>query len=119
MNAIKTEILDKYIDLDAGRLPETPFCRDLYHYHISETHRVVLRYTLRLFDDYHELVGEYVCDAVLTSTSVITSLTMDHFMEDLAYTGRHKFNKEAMRRCNLSVFLPRLSAMHIQGLDAA
>ncbi|MBS1685538.1 MAG: hypothetical protein JSS76_12310 [Bacteroidetes bacterium] len=119
MNAIKTDIYDKYIELDTSRLPESPFCRDIYHYHISEPHRVVLRYTLRLYGDYREIVGEYVCEAVLTSTTVITSLATDHFMADLAYTGRDKFNQEALRRGNLRLFLPRLSTMQIEGLDAA
>lgn len=119
MDAIKTEITDRYIDMDASRLPESPFCKDTYHYHITEAHRVVLRYTLRLYDDYREVVGEYACDAILTSTSVITSLAVDRFMADLAYTGREKFNELALRRCHTRIFIPRLSAMHIEGLDAA
>ncbi|MBS1616940.1 MAG: hypothetical protein JST76_00365 [Bacteroidetes bacterium] len=119
MIAIKTEIQDKYIELDTSRVPESPFCRDIYHYHISEPYRVVLRYTLRIYDDYREIVGEYVCDAVLISTTVITSLTTDSFMADLAYMGRERFNQEALRRGNLRIFLPRLSTMQIEGLDAA
>jgi hypothetical protein len=118
MRAIKTDTKELFIDLNKSNLPEAPFCKDIFHFKTVEQHFVLLTYTLQLFDDFREIIGELKLDAEIESNHIITSFQMDKFMADLSYKGRERFNEEAAK-LHIKMFIPKISTMHIVGLDAA
>jgi hypothetical protein len=118
MRAIKTDTRELYIELNKANLPESPMCKDLFHFKIIESYFVQLTYTLQLFDDYREIVGELKMDAEIQSNQVITSYQMDKVMSDLSYQAKERFNEEAAK-VHIRMFIPKISTMHIVGLDAA
>ena len=120
MRAESRNIKVLYIDLNRDNLTETPFCKDIFRYRSVSQFAVQISYTLQLFDDYSEMIGEYRADCELESNQTITSYYLDKFMNDLSMDGRERFNKEALRH-HIRMYIPRPEQLTVykEDLDAA
>ena len=112
MRAEKTDIRIKYIELNRDRASESPFCKDIFLYKAVTAHSVTLTYTLQLFDECRELIGEYKADCELESNQQLTSFQLDDFMVRLSRDGRERFNKEA-DKLHIKMYIPRAEKLYV------
>jgi len=104
----------KYIELNRDGISETPFCKDYFHYRAVSQFNVELTYTLQLFDDFSELIGEFKADVEYSSNQAITNAHLDSLMALLSRDGRERFNALASRY-DIRMFIPRADTMHVSG----
>ena len=88
MRAESNNIKVLYIELNRNNATETPFCKDIFHYRTISAYSVLLTYTLQLFDDFSEMIGEYKANCEMESNQVITSYHLDELMARLSRDGR-------------------------------
>ena len=112
MRAESNNIKVLYIELNRDSSIETPFCKDIFHYKALSAYSVQLTYTLQLFDDYSEIIGEYKADCEMESNQVITSYHLDELMARLSRDGRERFNAEAVRY-HIRMYIPRANTLHV------
>lgn len=110
----KADVRVKYIELQGRNLTEHPFCKDIFHYQVISPYCMKLIYTLQLFDDCRELIGEMKAVCELESNRQITQPQLDEFMCRLSRAGREQFNKEAAKY-QIRLFIPQADKLYLTG----
>jgi hypothetical protein len=119
MKGIKTNSILHFISLDMDRISTTPGTKDIFNYSLDSGNTLIIRYKLRLYDDYSAVIGELQAEYSVVSNQLITPFDIDQFVCDLSVWGREQFNIESARH-NIRIFLPRPQTLLVyRDADAA
>jgi hypothetical protein len=107
-------IKTKYIELNRELITDSPFCRDIFHCKVISQYNVELTYTLQLFNDCRDLIGEFKADCELESNQRLTKQNLDEFMSRISRFGRMRFNEEA-EKFHIRLYIPDAEKIFLFG----